>query len=131
MPNKKKKGELERSSINDFAPQDRRSFRNSLADPRYKGDDYYVDEEIRNIGPLRSRGCSDFIFTIIFIAFVGLMAYLTYGSIQNGNPEALVNGVDADGNICGLNASVADYPRLYYMVQADVKIVQAQNDQSL
>ena len=44
------------------------------------------------------------------------MIYLTQTSIKNGDPEALVNGVDSDGNICGLNATVADYPNLYYMV---------------
>lgn len=87
-----------------------------MADPNYKGDDYNVDEEIRNIGPLKKRGCSDFLFTVLFLAFFVLMIYLTQTSIKNGDPEALVNGVDSDGNICGLNATVADYPYLYYMV---------------
>lgn len=79
-----------------------------------------MDEEIRNIGPLKSRGCSDFLFTIIFLAFVGIMGYITYFALIKGDPDQLVNGVDSDGNICGQDESVLNYPYLYYMVQAKV-----------
>lgn len=43
MPKKKRKQkELERSSINDFTDggEGRKSMRNSLADPNYRGEDY-------------------------------------------------------------------------------------------
>lgn len=135
MPKKKSKArELERSSINEGAPGGfgggdgggtRRSMRNSLADPSYRGDDYNVDWEIRNIGPLKKRGCSDLLFALLFIAFVLLMGVLLQQSVGQGEPEVLVRGIDSDGNICGFNESVKDFPYLYYIVQAEVTVTAA------
>lgn len=71
---------------------------------------------------MKKRGCSDCLFTILFLAFVVLMAILITQSVKKGQPEVLVRGIDSDGNICGFNESVRDYPYLYYMVQAEVEV---------
>lgn len=115
-----KKNKLSRSSINDGLADAPKGMRESLTDPNYKGEDYYVDDEIRNIGPLKNRGCSDCLFLIIFTAFFVLMGYITYAALKNGQPESLLAGVDSDGGLCGVDENLKDYGKVYYIVQADV-----------
>ena len=56
--------------------------RESLKDEKYKGDDYQVDKELKN-GPLANRRCTDLLFSVIFMAFIGLLGYVTTEAFKN------------------------------------------------
>ena len=47
-----------------------------LKDRKYKGEDYQADKKIRD-GPLQERRCTDCLFLLVFIAFLGLMIWMT------------------------------------------------------
>mmetsp|Transcript_33039 Transcript_33039/g.69073 ORF Transcript_33039/g.69073 Transcript_33039/m.69073 type:complete len:725 (-) Transcript_33039:448-2622(-) len=60
-----------------------------------------------------SRGCTDIMFLLFYIAFWGLMIYIGIVAFMNGDPSRLISGYDFNGNICG-QGSKANYPYLYY-----------------
>ena len=68
-----------------------------MADPNYRGEDYQADENLRHHGPAANRRCSDLLFLLIFLAFVGAVSYVMYLSFKEGKPEQLLNGVDGGG----------------------------------
>lgn len=47
-----------------------------LKDRSYKGEDYQADKKILE-GPLQERRCTDCLFLIVFLAFLGLMGWMT------------------------------------------------------
>lgn len=47
-----------------------------LKDRDYKAHDYHADKEIIK-GPLEDRKCTDCLFLLVFIAFLGGMGYMT------------------------------------------------------
>lgn len=54
------------------------------------------------------RRCTDVIFMIVLlVAWLG-MTYLGVDAISNGDPHLLVNGIDYDGRICGVDEAVKD-----------------------
>ena len=65
-------------------------------------------------GPLKDRKCTDCLFLILFLAFSGAMAYISFFAYKNGKPMELLSPVDGDGMLCGVNHT--DYPSLYYVV---------------
>lgn len=87
--------------------------RESLVDEKYKGEDYQVNKELKN-GPLANRRCTDFLFTVIFLAFIGLLGYITSGAIQNEKIDELISPVDQDQKLCGVDYGA--YPYLYYVL---------------
>ena len=90
--------------------------RESLREPTYLGEDYMVDQDLLK-GPLSNRRCTDCLFLIIFIGFIGLMAYICSESVKNGDPSQLITPVDYDGKLCGLQGKEG-YNYLYYILQA-------------
>ena len=53
-------------------------------DRNYKGEDYEVDQKLRE-GPMTDRKCTDCLFLIIFLAFVGVFCYVTVLGYQNNH----------------------------------------------
>ncbi len=60
---------------------------------------YDDDEEFE--GPMKNRGCRDIICLLIFLAYVGFMAYLFFYSVVVGDVNRLTKGYDISGNSCG------------------------------
>lgn len=54
------------------------------------------------------RRCTDVLFMIILAMTWIAMTYLGVDAISNGNPELLVNGIDYEGRICGVDDAVKD-----------------------
>ena len=93
------------------------SLRESLNDSEFKGQSYSVDKNLRKHGPLRTRKCTDCLFLIIFLAFLGAMVWCTMYGVSNGKPDELLSPVDEDSKLCGV--TYPDYPYLYYLVKID------------
>jgi hypothetical protein len=55
----------------------KKSLRESMKDPNYRGEDYNADEKIQADGPLKNRKCTDCLFLILFIAFIFLISYIS------------------------------------------------------
>uniref|UniRef100_A0A1E1W227 Choline transporter-like protein n=1 Tax=Pectinophora gossypiella TaxID=13191 RepID=A0A1E1W227_PECGO len=64
-------------------------------------------------GPIRNRSCTDVIWLIIFILFLGVWGYVGYYSITTGNVEKLLAPIDSNGNRCGLDSK---YENKKYLV---------------
>ena len=69
-------------------------------------------------GPFnRDRKCTDCFCFIVFIAFVGVMGYLTKYGLTHGNVEKLLAPLDGDNNFCGVTVNgtkgYEDYKLLY------------------
>ena len=64
-------------------------------------------------GPLEDRSCTDILFCIIFLAFLGGFGIVSFFGYQNGKPERLFAPLDADGRFCGLDDNMTDYKYLY------------------
>jgi len=60
------------------------------------------DEEEKNRDPLQrdSVCCTDILFLIVFVAFVGGMVFVSAFAIANGDAYRLVYGYDSYGNTC-------------------------------
>lgn len=59
-------------------------------------------------------------FVIIFFAFVGLISWSASYALKNGTPNQLLNPVDGDGNLCGVDIDGKDYTdfgKLFYIIQ--------------
>jgi len=70
-------------------------------------------KELEN-GPVENRSCTDWLFCLIFVAFlVGMVGVSGYG-LTYGDPKLLLTLWDADANGCGYNTTTKDYPYLYY-----------------
>ena len=87
--------------------------RRSLADPDYKGEDYTFNVEIEK-GPLTDRRCTDIFCLIIFILAVGVGGWIGIYALENGDPDAIMAPMDADGKFCGRDEGYEDYPYLFY-----------------
>lgn len=85
------------------------------------------EEDKKDVGPLKDRGCTDIICIIIFIIFLGGMVVLAYFAFTLGDPWRIVNGYDSFGNTCGKKnvqpegvtsvhsgLDLTDYPYLIY-----------------
>jgi len=79
--------------------------------PEVKG--HKLDEELAN-GPLENRSCTDVLCCLLFIAFVGGMIGVAGYALSKGNPQLIGRGYDADGNLCGFDSVVKNYPYLYW-----------------
>ena len=90
------------------------SIRNSLSEWYYRGEDFLVNKELKN-GPIKQRKCTDFLFCLVFIVFLGLMIAITIFSWKNEQLELFLTPVDADQKYCGID--YPDYPYVYYSIQ--------------
>ncbi|XP_068628408.1 choline transporter-like 2 isoform X2 [Battus philenor] len=64
-------------------------------------------------GPTRNRSCTDILWLIVFILFLGVWGYVGYYSITRGNVEKLLAPIDSKGHRCGLDSGLED--RKYLM----------------
>ena len=65
-------------------------------------------------GPVKRR-CTDVLFMLLLIASWVAMTVIGIDSVKKGDPDKLINGVDYQGRICGVDADVKDLPNLYYI----------------
>lgn len=61
-----------------------------------------------------NRSCTDFFCLIVFLAFIGGLAFVVLYGYQNGNPKKLLAPLDADGHFCGIDVGYEDYKLLYF-----------------
>lgn len=91
-----------------------------LKDRNYKGEDYFPDKDLVK-GPQTERRCTDCLFMLIFLAFLGGMGYMTTLGYIDGNADIMLapimptpgtpNGLP--GLICGHSVGVENLKRLY------------------
>ncbi|XP_041974364.1 choline transporter-like 2 isoform X2 [Aricia agestis] len=65
-------------------------------------------------GPIHNRSCTDIIWLIIFILFLGGWGYVGYYSIKHGNVENLLAPIDTEGRRCGLDAGLENRRNLLF-----------------
>lgn len=58
------------------------------------------------------RRCTDVLFMVVLLLGWLAMTYLGFDGIANGDPHLLVNGIDYDGRICGIDDAVKDKPKV-------------------
>ena len=68
----------------------------NLKDKDYDGADYTVDPQLRD-GPMTDRKCTDCLFALIFIIFLGGYAATVQYGFVNGQPDQLFRPVNGDG----------------------------------
>jgi choline transporter-like protein 2/4/5 len=66
---------------------------------------------------MKNRRCTDFLFTILFLAFAGACGWVAIQGFNNGDPQKLLSGVDYDGKLCGVDHP--NHPFLYFLVRLD------------
>ena len=66
---------------------------------------------------MKNRRCTDCIFTILFLCFVGACGYVCNEGFANGKPLELLSPVDYDGKLCGVDHP--NHPFLYFLVRPD------------
>mmetsp|Transcript_33694 Transcript_33694/g.42428 ORF Transcript_33694/g.42428 Transcript_33694/m.42428 type:complete len:669 (+) Transcript_33694:184-2190(+) len=74
-------------------------------------------------GPGDNRKCTDIIFMLLIIAcwvaltFLGFVVCGVIPSTQldAGNPWRLINGIDYEGQICGVDSAVKDKSKIFYL----------------
>lgn len=54
------------------------------------------------------RRCTDVLFMVVLLLAWAGMTGLGYDGIANGDPRVLLNGIDYDGRICGVDTDVQD-----------------------
>ena len=76
-------------------------------------------------GPCKERKCTDVLFYLIYVIFLGAMAGCTFYGIKYGKPAMLFAPIDGDGKqtqfslnvsigrICGYDSDVLDYKYMY------------------
>lgn len=90
-------------------------------------DDDYAGEKMPrrlSLGPVQSRGMTDIICCLIFLA--ALIFFFTVGIIYSvkGTKGSVTNVMDSSGNLCGIDANVKNYPYLYmYKFEANYRSV--------
>ncbi|XP_063373103.1 choline transporter-like 2 isoform X3 [Cydia amplana] len=65
-------------------------------------------------GPVRSRSCTDVVWLIVFILFLGVWGYVGYYGIKHGNVEQLLAPMDMKGRRCGLDSTLQDKKYLVF-----------------
>lgn len=65
------------------------------------------------LGPNKSRGCTDVICCIVYLAFIGFWFAIGAVAFQNGDPTKILLPTDSSGNLCGAGLNI-DKPYLMY-----------------
>ncbi|CAG9575618.1 unnamed protein product [Danaus chrysippus] len=65
-------------------------------------------------GPTRNRSCTDVIFLIMFILFLGGWGFVGYYSITRGSVEKLLAPIDSKGRRCGVDSGLEDRKYLVF-----------------
>ena len=77
-----------------------------------------MDDKVGD-GPLEDRSCTDILFCLIFLAFLGGFGIVSVFGYQNGKPERLLAPLDANGRFCGLDEEVKAHPYLYLVINPE------------
>lgn len=80
-----------------------------------------MDDRVKD-GPLEQRSCTDVLFCLIFLAFLGGVGIISIFGYQHGKPERLLAPLDADGKFCGLDKGYEGHKYLYLLdiTQTDI-----------
>lgn len=65
------------------------------------------------------RSCTDCLFVVVFLAVYGLLGVVGFQVIANGNMqifESFAHGKNAQGQRCGVDEAVKDFPLTYFTV---------------
>eukprot|EP00639_Heterosigma_akashiwo_P027300 CAMPEP_0194692160 /NCGR_PEP_ID=MMETSP0295-20121207/19546_1 /TAXON_ID=39354 /ORGANISM="Heterosigma akashiwo, Strain CCMP2393" /LENGTH=648 /DNA_ID=CAMNT_0039582349 /DNA_START=278 /DNA_END=2224 /DNA_ORIENTATION=- len=62
-------------------------------------------------GPCEKRKCTDILFLLLLIA----CGVIPNDNLEPGNPQRLINGIDYNGHICGVDSAVSDKSKIYYL----------------
>lgn len=93
--------------------------RKAFRDTSFKESRKNLDTEFTEIkterGPISDRDCTDIFFTLLIVlawvamTLIGLVSLgvLHSTTINEGDPERLLRGVDYEGNICGVDGVVS------------------------
>lgn len=94
--------------------------RKAFRDTSFKVSKQNIDAEFTEMkterGPVSERDCTDLFFTLLIfcgwiaMTVIGLVALGVIHSttINKGDPERLLRGVDYEGNICGVDSVVSE-----------------------
>jgi hypothetical protein len=83
-----------------------------LGDRGYKADDYHADKKIIN-GPMEERRCTDCLFFFVWLAFLGLMGYMTIIGYAQGATNYMLAPIMPPGLVCGHSPGVENMYKLY------------------
>jgi len=79
------------------------------------GDDDSEEKFDIKQGPNKSRGCTDIICCIAYLAFIGFWLAIGAVAFQNGNPTHILLPTDSAGNVCGeIGTAVENKPFMMY-----------------
>ncbi|XP_026323831.1 CTL-like protein 2 isoform X3 [Hyposmocoma kahamanoa] len=65
-------------------------------------------------GPIHNRSCTDIIWLIVFILFLGAWGYVGYVGMTQGSVKKILAPVDSNGKRCGLDSNVEHKPYLVF-----------------
>ncbi|BET01188.1 Plasma-membrane choline transporter [Nesidiocoris tenuis] len=65
-------------------------------------------------GPRSKRGCTDVIFLILFVCFLGAWGYVAFYGFTKGDPQRFLRATDSNGRKCGVDSEVLDKPYLFF-----------------
>lgn len=65
-------------------------------------------------GPIHNRSCTDILWLIFFIIFLGAWGYVGYYGMTHGNIQKLLAPVDSNGQRCGLDSGLEDKKYLVF-----------------
>ncbi|XP_050359441.1 choline transporter-like 2 isoform X3 [Nymphalis io] len=65
-------------------------------------------------GPIHNRSCTDIVWLITFVLFLGGWGYVGYYSMTRGNVEKLLAPIDSNGRRCGLDSGLEDKKYLLF-----------------
>ncbi|XP_075987472.1 choline transporter-like 2 isoform X2 [Anticarsia gemmatalis] len=65
-------------------------------------------------GPIHNRSCTDIIWLILFILFLGAWGFVGYYGMTNGNIQKLLAPIDSNGKRCGLDSGLEDKKYLVF-----------------
>jgi choline transporter-like protein 2/4/5 len=66
-----------------------------------------------NNGTIENRGCTDILFCLLFIIFIGGCVVIASFGFSKGNPNLVLYPYDEDGVQCGISKGLK-YPYLYF-----------------
>uniref|UniRef100_A0A2A4K4L2 Choline transporter-like protein n=1 Tax=Heliothis virescens TaxID=7102 RepID=A0A2A4K4L2_HELVI len=65
-------------------------------------------------GPIHNRSCTDVLWLILFILFLGVWGYVGYYGMTHGSVQKLLAPIDSSGKRCGLDSGLIDKPYLVF-----------------
>lgn len=65
-------------------------------------------------GPIHNRSCTDILWLIFFIIFLGAWGYVGYYGMTHGNIQKLLAPVDSNGQRCGLDSGLENKKYLVF-----------------